>query len=516
MSGRCGMSAAEKVLLEVGKRVFGNKPGKTQPLIKVLREECFIADEEDDDKDDLNFLLKYTNDGTIGKELKDLGFPRTFVRELEEKLRELGLQVVPYKDGDQVRADTNAARDIQASTPAARKVEANTNAAGEATIGSRSRERSRSLPPLLSLENEVEEESKAEPEDEVEATAEATAEAIAEAIAEATAEATAEAEFMPQQELESLVRAVVVEGQNTRAKRCNEDDNRRVSKFQRVDDLSQADIRNGAVEAAAAGSTQKQKMEQERNGHIKRWSSKVFFSRVPTDDWVNEDYVKGIFASQVGHHNVKNVKILWNSTNPYGFAYFTNPNSAKRCLEIPIEVDGVRLEVKQSAVIRVGKLEPQITDQAFRAHFTKFGTISDLKIKDIPSKGRFANLSFRSMEDTATVLQLGKETMDDGTILQITDPDEDIANGAQLTPASNVLPQGPQSVYDSGVRSGNSDKGGKGFRGDRCNMAKGGAEIWYGNRVLGNQRTPCRYWCGPDAWCPWGSSCRFSHPNTWN
>merc|ERR1719359_180029 len=132
MSGRCGMSAAEKVLLEVGKRVFGNKPGKTQPLIKVLREECFIADEEDDDKDDLNFLLKYTNDGTIGKELKDLGFPRTFVRELEEKLRELGLQVVPYNGGDQAAAAGDAQAAAAAMAAAAEQAAAEQAAAEKA------------------------------------------------------------------------------------------------------------------------------------------------------------------------------------------------------------------------------------------------------------------------------------------------------------------------------------------------------------------------------------------------
>merc|ERR1719359_1176118 len=132
MSGRSGMSAAEKVLLEVGKRVFGNKPGKTQPLIKVLREECFIADEEDGDKDDLNFLLKYTNDGTIGKELKDLGFPRTFVREFEEKLRELGLQVVPYNGGDQAAAAGDAQAAAAAMAAAAEQAAAEQAAAEQA------------------------------------------------------------------------------------------------------------------------------------------------------------------------------------------------------------------------------------------------------------------------------------------------------------------------------------------------------------------------------------------------
>merc|ERR1719171_1127925 len=105
-----------------------------------------------------------------------------------------------------------------------------------------------------------------------------------------------------------------------------------------------------------------------------------------------------------------------------------------RCAETLIDVDGVRLEVKLHALIRVGEIAPWITEQALRSQFAKFGTISVLKIKDIPSKGRFASLSFCSMEDTATVLQLSKETMDDGTILQITDPDDEMAHTQSSLP----------------------------------------------------------------------------------
>jgi hypothetical protein len=111
------MSAAEKVLLEVGKRC-NKKPEKIQPLLEVLRKEWLIAADDDDDQDDLQLLLKYMNDGNIRKVLEDLRFPMAYVRELEEKLRQLGLQVVPYNGGDRADARPDEEARVRAAAEA--------------------------------------------------------------------------------------------------------------------------------------------------------------------------------------------------------------------------------------------------------------------------------------------------------------------------------------------------------------------------------------------------------------
>jgi hypothetical protein len=324
---------------------------------------------------------------------------------------------------------------------------------------------------VLSLENVVEEESMAEPEAEVEATFEA--EVVRKAMRkyeEFHQLAAGTAEYDEVARSSAGIEGWANYGHPTPAKRRNEGEAERASKIQRVIDWSQADIRDGA--AAAARSMQEQKQEQERNDNIKRWSSRVIVKGLPY--WATEDYLLNVFQN---YGNVKKMKMIWTDNlgrtlnSPYGFVCFSNPDGAKMCLEASIQlVPGVPLRVELNVPeVWVGKLEPHRIIEGEKsdlcAHFANYGKVKELKIK-----GSHAVLSFCSMDDTATVLGLRKTTMNDGTILQITDRDEEITNRPVMT----------SSHATSGTKKS----------------------------VL------CRYWGA--GWCDRGSSCWFLHPNGWN
>jgi hypothetical protein len=156
----------------------------------------------------------------------------------------------------------------------------------------------------------------------------------------------------------------------------------------------------------------------------------VILKGVPVLDWVTEDFIFGVLQK---YGLVKTVKLFWaENGGRYGFVWFTNPGGAQTCLKQRIElVAGEPLRLEQHIPqVSVRKMEPyRITDgdkEDLCAHFAKFGEIQELKIK-----GSSALLSFRSMDNTATVLSLRNTKMNDGTVLQITDRDEEISSALE-------------------------------------------------------------------------------------
>jgi hypothetical protein len=399
--------SAEQVLLDVG-RQCRRTAQEMEPIIKKV-----VNDNWYDTADD---LMEATSNGTVSTILQELGLPQRFYLKLLEKLRDLGLQVVVYED-------VNAAESAEAKP-------------------------------------EAEAEAEAEDQPEAEANAEAEAEGKAKhPVSEADAEVIANAE---------AAGAVEAEGRATLTKRRHEDEQRISTKSRRVGSasrLSPANIREGAEKAAAARSAE----DLKKQDHIKRWSSKVFVGGIPWKDYISKDHIKAVFERNVGA--VQNVNLQWGTQHGYCFLTFTNPEAAKKCLAMRIELEGVRVEVRQNTPkLSVGTLAPTITEEALREHFDNFGQL------DMQIKGRSASISFSSIEVTAAVLALGSQTIN-GTVVEIKDLDEEI---------SDV-------------------KGGKGCKGDHCGEEKGATAMGYGNRSLGL----CRYWS--KGWCAKGYSCGFWH-----